>query len=163
MACGIYLGLGSNIGDRLAHLQHAIREIKSFVKICQQSSVYETAPWGYPDQPHFLNQVIEISSPLEPAALFHALKRIEHKMGRQPSFRNGPRNIDLDILLFNDIVIDTPDLNIPHKEMHKRGFVLVPLVEIAPDLIHPILQKSISELKKGLNITDIYKIEEKLN
>ena len=110
------------------------------------SSIYETKPWGYQDQPDFLNQVVEGQVDLTPTKLLNFLKHLEKKMGREVNFRNGPRLIDLDILLYGDRVMRTTRLNIPHPQIVERAFVLVPLAEIAPKLMHPVLHKSVSEL-----------------
>lgn len=110
------------------------------------SSIYETKPWGYQDQPDFLNQVVEGQADLTPTMLLNFLKRVEKKMGREVNFRNGPRIIDLDILLYGDRVVHTTRLNIPHPQIVERAFVLVPLTEIAPKLVHPVLHKSATEL-----------------
>jgi 2-amino-4-hydroxy-6-hydroxymethyldihydropteridine diphosphokinase len=116
------------------------------VRLKAVSGVYETKPWGYLDQPDFLNQVIEGETELTPTRLLDFLKRIEKKMGREKNFRNGPRLIDLDILLYGDRVVHTTRLHIPHPELTERAFVLVPLAELAPELVHPVEGKRIAEL-----------------
>lgn len=128
----IYIGLGTNLGDRNQNLELAIEEIRQFASIKKRSSVYETKPWGYKNQNDFLNMVIEIQSDLEPINLLARLQEIEHKMGRTREIKNGPRIIDLDILLYNDQTIHTDTLKIPHPRMNKRDFVLKPLKEILP-------------------------------
>lgn len=152
----IYLSLGSNLGDRAVNLQKASAYLAPKVQIIIQSSIYETEPWGYSDQPSFLNQVLKASTSLEPPDLLAFLKDIELTMGRQETFRFGPRLIDLDILFYNDLVLDTPNLTIPHPRIPERAFVLIPLYEIAPDLIHPVKNKTIGELK---NIVDNSSVE----
>lgn len=142
----IYLALGSNLGDRAANLRQAIHALSPEVAVCQESSVYLTPPWGYQDQPSFLNQVIAAHTDLEPLPLLQTLKVIETEMGRHKTFRYGPRLIDLDILFYGQRVIDIEGLQIPHPRLAERAFVLIPLHEIAPDLIHPVLQLSISDL-----------------
>ena len=147
-----FLGLGSNIGDRASHLGQALRSLASAgnIVIRRASSIYETAPWGFTEQPKFLNCVVEIETVLSPSQLLDSVKVIENKMGRVPTVRYGPRPIDIDILLYGDLVIDwdTPDLKIPHVSMVHRAFVLVPLAEIAGHLQHPTAGVSISELSK---------------
>lgn len=142
----VYLGLGANLGDRQSNLLQALQQIRTFAAIQKISSAYETRPVGYLDQPDFLNLVCHVSTKLSPQALLHTVKRIEKYLGRQASFRNAPRPIDIDILLYDDRVIETPDLIIPHARLAERAFVLVPLAELAPQLIHPVLGHTIAEL-----------------
>jgi 2-amino-4-hydroxy-6-hydroxymethyldihydropteridine diphosphokinase len=142
----IYLGLGSNMGDRKRHLQDAIDSFPPEVHCLLFSSVYETRPVGYTEQTSFLNQVVMAETKMTPLPLLDHLKFIESKLGRQPTFRFGPRSIDIDILFFDDLVQETPRLTIPHPRMHERSFVLVPLAEIAPGFIHPVLKKRIKDL-----------------
>lgn len=149
-----YLGLGSNLGQREANLAQAVH----FVSRCRQmqvlrsSSIYETEPWGFTDQPTFLNAVVEVSTRLEPASLLELAKTVEAEVGREPTFRWGPRLIDVDILLYADQVIhqDNPDLQIPHPRMSERAFVLVPLAELAPELLHPTLSVPLGRLAEGV-------------
>ena len=108
--------------------------------------MYETPPWGYTEQDAFLNQVVMVTTYLEPEQLLKHLKRLEVALGRKATFRNGPRLIDLDILFFDDLVLNTPVLTVPHPHVHERGFVLVPMMDIAPDHVHPVSQKTIREL-----------------
>jgi 2-amino-4-hydroxy-6-hydroxymethyldihydropteridine diphosphokinase len=156
----VYLSLGSNLGDRLDHLQKAIESLEDFGHVKKISSVYETDPWGYEDQPAFYNQVAMIETELEPLELLHDIKQVELKMGRTPTFRYGPRVIDIDILLFDDIVFTKPELTIPHPEMKNRAFVLVPLLEIAPLLSIPGEKASIKNLLDRIGMTGIRKIQE---
>jgi 2-amino-4-hydroxy-6-hydroxymethyldihydropteridine diphosphokinase len=142
----IYLALGSNIDDRLANLKQAVTSLSPQMEVKKKSHVYETLPWGYTDQPKFLNQVLMAKTYLEPERLLRHLKRLEVALGRKASFRNGPRLIDIDILFYDDIVLETPDLILPHPRLHERGFVLLPMMDIAPDLVHPVKNKSIREM-----------------
>ncbi len=143
----VYIGLGSNLGNREDNCRNAMNHLtESGIKILKRSSLLETEPWGVLDQPKFINMAVQAETDLGPEQLLLLLKRIEQKMGRTPSARWGPRAIDMDILLYDDHTINTPDLEIPHPRLHERDFVLRPLAEIAPDLIHPVLKKSIREL-----------------
>lgn len=119
------------------------------------SPVYETEPWGFEEQPNFLNQVIQAETDLEPHELLDFLKELEKHMGRQQTIRYGPRVIDLDILFYDDLVIETPELTIPHPNMTKRSFVLVPLAEIAPELCHPVLGIKIRDLLMGMDTSTV--------
>ncbi|MFZ0038472.1 MAG: 2-amino-4-hydroxy-6-hydroxymethyldihydropteridine diphosphokinase [Candidatus Acidiferrales bacterium] len=143
----VYLSLGSNVGDREANLVRAIDELASRgARIVRQSSFYETEPLEIRDQAWFLNCVVEAETELDPQQLLETLLEIEIDMGRRRSIKYGPRNIDIDILLFGVSVVNTPDLMIPHPRMAERRFVLVPMNEIAPDALHPVLNKTINEL-----------------
>ncbi len=154
----VYLALGTNLGDRHANLQAAIEALPPAVQVKQVSSIYETPPWGVTDQPAFLNMTLLGETDLEPLQLLKKLKELEARLGRQPGVRYGPRLIDLDILLYDDRTIDNDGLIIPHPRMHERAFVLVPLAEIAPRVLHPVLRKSITELRDSVDITGIIKM-----
>lgn len=143
----IYLSLGSNVGDREANLRSAIAALaEAGVRVIRQSSIYETEPVDYLDQPWFLNCVVQGETELEALALLHALHEIESKMGSKKLIAKGPRLIDLDILLYGQETIETPELQVPHPRMLLRRFVLVPLAEIAPDLRHPSWNATAAEL-----------------
>ena len=157
----VYLALGSNMGSRLVNLKAAVSNLTPQMTVKKKSSVYETPPWGFEDQAPFLNQVIMAETYLEPEALLGHLKRLEAALGRVPSFENGPRLIDIDILFFDDVIIDTASVAIPHPRLHKRAFVLVPLAEVAPELIHPVLRKSINELLEDVDQSEITFFEAK--
>ena len=154
----VYLALGSNLGDRLANLKQAIDSLTPQMEVKAKSSVYETPPWGYEDQPKFLNQVIKAKTYLDPEPLLKHLKRLEVALGRKESFPNGPRLIDMDILFYDDLVLNNPSLVIPHPRLHERGFVLLPLMDISPDLVHPINQKSVREMMAGCDVVGIEKL-----
>jgi 2-amino-4-hydroxy-6-hydroxymethyldihydropteridine diphosphokinase len=151
----IFLALGSNLGDRLVNLERAIDKLEPQVHITDVSSVYETEPWGVLDQPRFLNCVIAGKTSLTPEELLGKLKSIETDMGRQPGIRYGPRLIDLDILLYGDLVLTTDQLTIPHPRMLERSFVLIPLAEIAGRLKHPLTGKTFNSLSTATSHDDI--------
>jgi len=146
MAHSVYLALGTNLGDRLQNLRAAVDALAPQVQVQAQSPVYETAPWGYSDQPSFLNMVIHCETDLSPQELLAHLKELEQALGRVPTFRNGPRLIDLDILFYGELTLDTPSLALPHPRLHERAFVLVPLNDLAPGLVHPLLRRSVGQL-----------------
>ncbi|MGD0707942.1 MAG: 2-amino-4-hydroxy-6-hydroxymethyldihydropteridine diphosphokinase [Anaerolineaceae bacterium] len=146
MAHRVYLGLGTNLGDRSENLRAAANALLPNVKVLRESPVYETAPWGYAQQPAFLNQVIEIETRLTPLKLLAYVKAVEVWLGRAPTFRYGPRLIDIDILLYDDLVLQTPELIIPHPHLTERAFVLVPLADLAPDLKLPNTEQTVREL-----------------
>ncbi len=155
MTAKVYVALGSNLGDRRAYLARAAERLGSYVNELQASSVYETEPWGYEDQPAFLNQVLAGETELEPLQLLTRLKQIETELGREERFRYGPREIDLDLLLYGRQVLRTPQLELPHPRLHERAFVLVPLADLAPDLVHPVLEKTIVELLEEVDTDGI--------
>ena len=146
----VFLSLGSNLGDRQMNLSKAMHLLKPEVCIDSVSSLYETEPWGVHEQPSFLNCALAANTALTPHELLAKLKSIEKDMGRQPTIRNGPRLIDLDILLYDELILSTDDLIIPHPRMLERAFVLVPLAEIAGSLIHPINKLSFRQLESDI-------------
>ncbi|RPJ28000.1 MAG: 2-amino-4-hydroxy-6-hydroxymethyldihydropteridine diphosphokinase [Chloroflexi bacterium] len=154
----VYLALGSNLDDRLANLKQAIAALTPQMDVKAKSQVYETPPWGYEDQPKFLNQVIRAKTYLEPEPLLKHLKRLELALGRKESFPNGPRSIDMDILFYDDLVLNTPSLVIPHPRLHERAFVLLPLMDLDPELVHPVTRKSVREMLALCNLAGIEKI-----
>nr|WP_224996562.1 2-amino-4-hydroxy-6-hydroxymethyldihydropteridine diphosphokinase [Cesiribacter sp. SM1] len=140
---GIYLLSGSNLGNRMAWLEQALTAIEKRVgKIKAQSSLYETAAWGKEDQPSFLNQVVEVSTELTPLELISTLLSIEKELERTREEAWAPRTLDLDILYYGNHVVSTPGLTLPHPRLHLRRFTLVPLCEIAPLFVHPVLKKN---------------------
>ena len=142
----VYLSLGSNVGDREDNLRVAFQFLGERFRIDKKSSLYDTAPQANPDQPRFLNQVCSVKTFLGPNEMLLLCQSIEGKLGRVPMSHNNPRIMDIDILLYGDKVVNEPKLAIPHPEMTKRAFVLIPLAEIAPDLVHPVAKKTIKKL-----------------
>lgn len=146
----VYLSLGSNLGDREQHLRAAIQHLHQIGELRALSDVYETAPVDVLDQPWFLNCVAEITTGLMPMQLLGRIQQIELELGRRRLRPKGPRTIDIDILLFGRAVVDSPKLIIPHPALHQRRFVLLPLAEIAPALRHPVLKRTMRELRDSL-------------
>ena len=146
----VYLSLGSNIGDREAHLRQAIEHLRDLGDVVAVSSFYETEPVEYTRQAWFLNCAVELETEKLPKQLLAAVLRVERDMGRRRTVAKGPRVIDIDVLLFGSSAIDAPQLTVPHPAMHERRFVLEPLAEIAPEVRHPILKKTIRELRDAL-------------
>ncbi|HOJ38610.1 MAG TPA: 2-amino-4-hydroxy-6-hydroxymethyldihydropteridine diphosphokinase [Ignavibacteriales bacterium] len=159
MQDNIFLALGSNKGDRLSYLNNALIELENNgIKVIKKSSILETKAYGVENQDNFLNMAIQISCDLSPENLLITIKNIEKKVGRTPSFKWGPREIDIDIIYYNNLILNKTieknfQLIIPHPDLHNRNFVLIPLTEIAPNFIHPVLQKTNSALLESLNTT----------
>jgi 2-amino-4-hydroxy-6-hydroxymethyldihydropteridine diphosphokinase len=146
-----FIGIGSNLGNREENCEKAVGLItKQGIPVINRSSMIKTEPWGIKDQPEFINMAIEIETGLSPEDLLSTLKDIEKEMGREEGLRWGPRIIDLDILFYDDVIIKSPELEIPHRGTYDREHVLRPLSEIAPDLIHPVLKKTIKEILDSL-------------
>jgi 2-amino-4-hydroxy-6-hydroxymethyldihydropteridine diphosphokinase len=147
----VFLLLGSNLGNRHIFLQKAIEHIESDIApAIKKSAVYETQSWGKTDAPNYLNQVIQLKTELSPQIVLQKILNIEDVLGRKREEKWGSRTIDIDILFYGSDIIAEPGLNIPHPELHNRMFTLAPLSEIAPDLIHPVLNKSIFHIKNEL-------------
>jgi len=146
----VYLSLGSNVGDRESQLRDAHARLGAEGRIVAASSFYETEPVEFTDQPWFLNCAVALETSTTPQQLMAAILGIEKEMGRQRLQNKGPRTIDIDILLFGDTILDSPQLTIPHPAMHRRRFVLEPLAEIAPEVLHPVLKKTIRKLRDAL-------------
>jgi len=151
----VYLALGTNLGDRLENIQAALVALYPDVQVSAESPIYETPPWGYLDQPDFLNQVLMGETDLEPLELIRYLKQLEADLGRLPGVRYGPRQIDLDILFFNELILETPELTIPHPRLAERAFVLVPLADLAPDLCHPETGETVRDMLNKVDRQDI--------
>ncbi|MDM7273700.1 2-amino-4-hydroxy-6-hydroxymethyldihydropteridine diphosphokinase [Sulfurihydrogenibium azorense] len=146
----VFLGLGSNVGDRLTNLNKAIEILSDKIEILKISKVYETKPVGVENQPDFLNMAVMGQTELDHISLFEFVKNVEKQVGRVYRYRWGPREIDIDILFFNDLIYKSQDLEIPHPRLHERDFVLKPLMDLDPDFIHPVFKKSIRELYEEL-------------
>jgi len=145
-----YLSLGSNVGDREAQLQDAQNRLGSAGRVAAVSSFYETEPVEFTQQPWFLNCVVAFETSQTPQELMTSILRIEEEMGRRRTQKKGPRTIDVDILLFDDTILDSPEVTIPHPAMHQRRFVLEPLAEIAPEARHPVLKRTVRDLRDAL-------------
>jgi len=142
----VYLSLGSNLGDRRANLKEALRLLGESLEVASVSLVYDTEPVGVGEQPRFLNLMCCINTDIGPMQLLSLIKGIESSMGRDLSLRNAPRVIDIDIILYGDTIMKSPELIIPHPRMRERAFVLVPFAEIAPEVVHPITGERIDDL-----------------
>ena len=152
LTAAVYLGLGANVGNRLANLRVALARMRTFTRLEAVSRLYETAPVGLEEQPPFLNAACRVVTGLEPAALLRFLKNLETEIGRRPGGPpGGPRPIDLDILLYGERVVETDDLRIPHPRLAERAFVLAPLCDLAPEMRHPSLGKTMRELLNAVS------------
>lgn len=147
----VSLGLGSNLGDRLKHLEDAIAALNEIGAVGEKSKIYETEPWGEEDQPIFLNACISFKTQLSPEELLESVKKIEQNLGRVESYRWGPRAIDIDILFFDNQVVNTQRLTIPHPGLPERAFVLVPLTEISAKIVHPVLNQTVEQLLDAID------------
>ncbi len=145
-----YIGLGSNLGDRMTTLRSAVQRLQTLGRITGVSSLYETEPVGYLEQPAFLNAVVALETALAPVDLLRALLGIERDLGRTRSFPNAPRALDLDLLLVDDVTLETAELTLPHPRLHDRAFVLVPLADLAPEMVHPESGQTVREMLRAL-------------
>ena len=154
-----YLGLGSNLGNRIKNLEIVILALSkhSDIQVTASSSFYETEPVGYKEQKWFINQVIQIKTSLSPKDLLDVTQKMEERFGRRRTIRWGPRTVDIDILLYGNLIMNNSSLSIPHPHLTKRRFVLVPLAEIAPSIIHPLLGESIRKILIDSSTDDLVK------
>ena len=152
----IYLGLGTNFGNRTENIAQALISLAAQVKVGVVSPIYETAAWGIEDQPDFLNLCLAGETALAPWELLKFVKDLEIKLGRKKTIRWGPRLIDIDILFMDDLIMDEPGLTIPHKGLPDRATVLVPLADIAPDLVHPVTGATVSEMLAQIDIQGVW-------
>lgn len=150
----VYLSLGSNKGDRVGYIQQANSLLNGFesINVVQSSSLYETEPWGVESENWFVNAVVQVRTSLSPRLLLAQCQKVEALLGRnrEQEGKYGDRNIDIDILFYDNLIMNEPDLVIPHKYMHERAFTLVPMLELAPEMIHPVFKKSINDLYEEL-------------
>jgi 2-amino-4-hydroxy-6-hydroxymethyldihydropteridine diphosphokinase len=154
----IYLGLGTNLGDRAQNLRQALAGLKQWMTVTAVSPIYETEPWGVTDQPLFWNMCVAGETAVSPHTLLTHLKQLEQEIGRTPTRRWGPRLIDIDILFYDDLVLQSDNLTIPHPGIPQRAFVLVPLVDIAPDWVHPQSQKTVREMMAEVGQTAVHRL-----
>jgi 2-amino-4-hydroxy-6-hydroxymethyldihydropteridine diphosphokinase len=145
-----YIAWGSNLGDRIATLRTAVQRLQKLGRITGISSLYETEPVGYLEQPAFLNAVVALNTELAPVDLLQALLGIERDLGRTRSFQNAPRTIDLDLLLVDDVTLEATEMTLPHPRLHERAFVLVPLAELAPEMVHPVSGQTMRQVLSAL-------------
>jgi 2-amino-4-hydroxy-6-hydroxymethyldihydropteridine diphosphokinase len=163
MPATVYISLGTNMGDRMGNLRQAASALEAQMQVKDHSPVYQTPPWGYTDQAEFLNQVICGETELSPQELLFFLKDLEAQLGRQPSFRYGPRLIDMDILFYDDQVLEVPGLSIPHPKLHERAFVMVPLADLAPEIVHPRLGMTVRDLLENLETEGVEPYHDEIN
>ncbi len=151
----VLLSLGTNLGERRQNLRRAVRALDEEMAVTAVSPVYETEPWGEPDQPDFLNICLAATTTQPPRQLLKSIKQIEQDLGREESYRWGPRLIDIDIIFYDDVVVAEKGLNIPHARLAERAFVLTPLADVAPDWVHPITGKTVVEMLNAVYSTAV--------
>ena len=151
----VFLGLGTNLGQRRLNLQRAVAGLAAGVTITAVSPVYETPPWGIMDQPHFLNVCLSAQTTLSPPALLAFAKNLEIEIGRQPAERWGPRLIDIDLLFYDNLIVDDERVTTPHPRLHERPFVLAPLADVAPDFIHPWRGLTVTEMAAAVDMAGV--------
>jgi 2-amino-4-hydroxy-6-hydroxymethyldihydropteridine diphosphokinase len=156
----IVLSLGSNLADRKSNLKAVVTALPPQVEVLESSSLFETEPWGYVDQPDFLNQILLAETHLSASDLLTYVKALESEIGRVPNFRYGPRLVDIDIIFYGDQIINEPCLEIPHPRYRERAFVLVPLAEIAPDLIIPGTDQMVSDLVSQMDTSGVHRYQD---
>jgi len=155
-----YLGFGSNLGDRTSNIERAYTLLeKSNIRILKKSHFYETKPYGVTNQPEFVNSVALVETEFGPFKLLETIKKIEKDIGRKETYRWGPRVIDIDILFYEDFILKSQTLTIPHPDLHNRCFVLIPLCELDCELVHPVLRQKISKILESLICNDVERIE----
>jgi 2-amino-4-hydroxy-6-hydroxymethyldihydropteridine diphosphokinase len=158
----VLLSLGTNLGERRQNLRRAVRLLDREMTVTAVSPIYETEPWGEPDQPDFLNICLAATTTQLPRQLLTTIKQIEQDLGREETYRWGPRLIDIDIILYDDVVVAEEWLNIPHARLAERAFVLAPLADIAPDWVHPITGKTVVEMLNAVYRTAVHRLPEPL-
>jgi len=151
----VFLGLGTNLGQRRLNLQRAVVGLAAGMTITAVSPIYETPPWGMTDQPHFLNLCLAARTTLSALALLAFAKNLEAEMGRQPAERWGPRLIDIDLLFYDNLIIDNEHITVPHPRLHERTFVLAPLADVAPDFVHPLCGLTVTQMAAAVDIGEI--------
>lgn len=159
----IFLGLGSNVGDKKSNIKKAIKFLEEKVDNIIVAPIYETKPWGYKNQDNFFNTALRGETSLLPFQLLNFIKEVEKKVGRKKRFRYGPREIDIDILFYDNLFLKNKRIEIPHPQLHKRDFVLKPLLDLETDFIHPVFKKTIQELYKTLSQEERTIIEDKFS
>jgi 2-amino-4-hydroxy-6-hydroxymethyldihydropteridine diphosphokinase len=154
----VYLSLGTNLGQRRQNLERAVAGLGEVMAITAVSPIYQTPPWGLTDQPDFLNLCLEATTTLTPPDLLHFTRQLEKELGREKTVRWGPRLIDIDILFYDDLILRSEELTIPHPRMAERAFVLVPLADIAPDLVHPETGQTVAEMVTAVDTAGLVRI-----
>ncbi len=155
----VYFSIGTNVGKRIENLLNAVRGLRNIIQNINISYVYETEPWGYQEQDSFLNVCLSGTTDLQPEDLLKKIKSLEREIGRDETFKWGPRKIDIDLLFYEDQIIDLEELKVPHQEIEERAFVLIPFMDINPQFVHPILKRNIEELASEIDSDGVKKFE----